>query len=154
MEYNCEKSGHVGKVLEWEYNLIDGNVIQSVSLWGCLKCEKTSTTVWEDFGEYSLDKEPCSEDCDCFGCKARTLQLSTGDANSKSFMSKNKYNKEMDAYKEARRQGIQPGGTTMQKIEAAHKASEALGKPYNGNSMPSAEKITPTLAKTMNELGA
>ena len=154
MEYNCEKSGHVGKVLEWEYNLIDGDVIQGVSLWGCLKCDKTSPTVWENFGEYVVDKEPCSENCNCFGCKARTLQLSTGDANSQSFMSKNKYNKEMDAYKEARRQGIQPGGTTMQKIEAAHKASVALGKPYNGNSMPSAEKITPTLAKTMNELGA
>jgi hypothetical protein len=59
----------------------------------------------------------------------------------------------MDAYKEARRQGIQPGGTTMKKIEAAHKASENLGKPYNGNSMISAEKITPKTATIMKELG-
>ena len=153
MGYNCEKSGHIGKVLEWEYNLVNGDVIQGVSLWGCLECDKTSPTVWEDFGEYSVDKEPCSEDCDCFGCKARTLQLSTGDANSQAVMSKKKYNKEMDAYKHARSQGIQPGGTTMKKIEAAYKASENLGKPYNGNSMISAEKITPKAAQVMKELG-
>jgi hypothetical protein len=41
----------------------------------------------------------------------------------------------------------------MKKIEAAHKASENLGKPYNGNSMISAEKITPKTATIMKELG-
>jgi hypothetical protein len=69
-------------------------------------------------------------------------------------MSNKKFNKELDAYKDARKQGIQPGGTSMAKIEAAVTASERLGKAYDGNSMPSAEKITPTLAKTMRELGA
>ena len=41
----------------------------------------------------------------------------------------------------------------MKKIEAAHKASENLGKPYNGNSMISAEKITPKTATIMKEIG-
>ena len=144
---------HKSKVLEWGYELKDGQMNQHVSLYGCTECDATSPKPFigkEEF--FTIDHSNCQVD-PCFGCKAKGLQLSTGDANSQSFMSKKKYNKEMDAYKEARRQGIQPGGTTMKKIEAAHKASENLGKPYNGNSMISAEKITPKTATIMKEIG-
>ena len=144
---------HKSKVLEWGYELKDGQMNQYVSLYGCTECDATSPKPFPSKEEvFVIDHSNCHID-PCFGCKAKGLQLSTGDANSQSFMSKKKYNKEMDAYKEARRQGIQPGGTTMQKIEAAHKASEALGKPYNGNSMISAEKITTKTAQVMKELG-
>ena len=144
---------HKSKVLEWGYELKDGQMKQYVSLYGCTECDATSPEPFPSKEEvFVIDHSNCDSD-PCFGCKAKGLQLSTGDANSQSFMSKKKYNKEMDAYKEARRQGIQPGGTTMQKIEAAHKASEALGKPYNGNSMISAEKITTKTAQVMKEIG-
>jgi hypothetical protein len=144
---------HKSKVLEWGYELKDGQMKQYVSLYGCTECDATSPEPFPSKEEvFIIDHSNCDSD-PCFGCKAKGLQLSTGDANSQSFMSKKKYNKEMDAYKEARRQGIQPGGTTMQKIEAAHKASEALGKPYNGNSMISAEKITTKTAQVMKEIG-
>ena len=144
---------HKSKVLEWGYELKNGQMNQYVSLYGCTDCDATSPKPFPSKKEvFSIDHSNCDSE-PCFGCKAKGLQLSTGDANSQSFMSKKKYNKEMDAYKEARRQGIQPGGTTMQKIEAAHKASEALGKPYNGNSMISAEKITTKTAQVMKELG-
>lgn len=144
-----QHSSHISKVLEWEF---DEHHNFKPSLYGCVLCDETSEKPFLDEEEIEYDHIDCGEDC--FGCKVRTLELNTGDANSKKNMSNKKFNKELDAYKDARKQGIQPGGTTMAKIEAAHKASEALGKAYDGNSMPSAEKITPTIAKTMNELGA
>lgn len=144
-----QHSSHISKVLEWGF---DENHNFKPSLYGCVLCDATSEKPFLDEEEIEYDHIDCGEDC--FGCKVKTLELNSGDANSKKNMSNKKFNKELDAYKDARKQGIQPGGTTMAKIEAAYKASEALGKAYNGNSMPSAEKITPTIAKTMNELGA
>ena len=89
----------------------------------------------------------------CFGCKVSTLELSTGDANAKKSMSDKKWNAELDAYKQARSEGIQPNGTSMKEIVAAKKASENLGRAYDGNTMPKATKINKTLAGTMNQLG-
>jgi hypothetical protein len=64
------------------------------------------------------------------------------------------FNAELNAYKEARAQGIQPNGTSMAKIQEAVKASEVLGKPYNGNKMPPAKAINKQTAAVMKEIGA
>jgi hypothetical protein len=64
------------------------------------------------------------------------------------------FNAELNAYKEARAQGIQPNGTSMAKIQEAVKASEVLGKPYNGNKMPPAKSINKQTAAVMKEIGA
>lgn len=143
-----QHSSHISKVLEWGFTK-DHNF--KATLWGCVLCDATSETPFRDEEEIEIDHIDCGEDC--FGCKVRTLELNTGDANSQKNMSNKKFNKELDAYKEARKQGIQPGGTTMAKIEAAYQASEKLGKAYDGNSMISAEKITPQVAKVMKEVG-
>ena len=90
----------------------------------------------------------------CFGCKIGTLELSTGDASSGKLMPGKKWNAELDAYKEARKQGIQPAGTSMKAIQEAHKASEALGKAYNAETMPRAQHINKKTATVMKELGA
>lgn len=39
-------------------------------------------------------------------------------------------NKELSAYREARRQGIQPDGTSMKAIDKAVRLSDKFGKPY------------------------
>jgi hypothetical protein len=57
----------------------------------------------------------------CFGCKALTLQINTGDANSRRSMPTKAFNAELDAYKAARAHGIQPAGTSMRKIQEAVK---------------------------------
>lgn len=44
-----------------------------------------------------------------------------------------KWDRELNAYESAVRQGVQPDGTTMPKIEKAMKASEQFGKPYRGD---------------------
>ena len=90
----------------------------------------------------------------CFGCKGLSVQMNAGDADSRRAMPTNKFNKELDAYKEARAQGIQPNGTSMAKIQEAVKASEVLGKPYNGSKMPPAKAINKQTAAVMKEIGA
>lgn len=49
--------------------------------------------------------------------------------------------KDLKAYREARSAGIQPEGTTMDKVNAAKAASKNLGRPYNANTDPPASMI-------------
>ena len=48
---------------------------------------------------------------------------------------------DLAAYETARRNGIQPEGTTVEKVREAEKASKALGRPYDANTMPPANMI-------------
>ncbi len=89
----------------------------------------------------------------CFGCKGLTLSMNAGDASSRKVMSNRKFNAELDAYKDARANGIQPAGTSMRKIQEAVKASETLGRPYDAGKMPPAKHINKKSAEVMKELG-
>ena len=90
----------------------------------------------------------------CFGCKGLSIQMNAGDADSRRAMPTKAFNKELDAYKDARKQGIQPAGTSMKAIQEAHKASEALGKAYDAGTMPKAKDINKKTAAVLKELGA
>jgi len=48
-------------------------------------------------------------------------------------MSSKKWDGELNAYKKAREQGIQPAGTTMKKVQEAIDKSDKAGKAYNAN---------------------
>ena len=87
----------------------------------------------------------------CFGCKGLTLQMNSGDARRD--IPDKKWNAELQAYRDARAQGIQPAGTTMRDIVAAHKASEVLGKAYNADTMPKTKDINQKSATIMKEIG-
>jgi hypothetical protein len=76
----------------------------------------------------------------CFGCKGLTLQMNTGDA--KRDIPDKKWNSELQAYRDARAQGIQPAGTTMRHVQEAHRASEVLGKAYNADTMPKTKEYS------------
>jgi hypothetical protein len=123
-----------------------------VFLWGCTKCDITSSEQLYDIAENFIQKKKCKANCNCFGCKAKGLQLSTGDANGRAAMPRRKWEGELQAYRDARRQGIQPAGTTMEKIVAAEKASENLGRAYNAEKDPNAKTINKKTANVMNEL--
>jgi hypothetical protein len=143
---------HISKVVGWAYELRDGQMNQYVSLYGCTECDATSPKPFVSKEEvYVTDHSNCHLD-PCFGCKAKGLQLSTGDANGRAAMPKRKWEGELQAYRDARRQGIQPAGTTMEKIEAAHKASENLGRAYNAEKDPNAKRIDKKTANVINEL--
>lgn len=62
--------------------------------------------------------------------------------------------KELKSYKDARSAGIQPEGTTMDKINEAKAATKALGRPYNADSDPPARFIaTKKAAQYVNRIG-
>ena len=69
----------------------------------------------------------------CFGCKASTLELGTGDAGRPESMSQKKWNNELNLYKSARDQGIQPEGTSTKQIQKAIDVSNKVGKAFDGN---------------------
>jgi hypothetical protein len=90
----------------------------------------------------------------CFGCKASTLELHPGDAAHMREVPRKKWDAELNAYADARRQGIQPAGTSMKAIKDAHKASENLGKPYDGGTMAPAHRLAnKQVANAMNKMG-
>ena len=77
--------------------------------------------------------------------------MNTGDAGRPDTITNKQLNSELYAYKEARRQGIQPEGTTKKQIEAALKASETLGTAYNAETMGASNKITKKAVKKVKE---
>jgi hypothetical protein len=66
----------------------------------------------------------------CFGCKIGTLVMNAGEANSNLSVSTKKWDKELQAYRDARAQGIQPAGTSTKKIQEAVEISNKTGKAY------------------------
>jgi inhibitor of KinA sporulation pathway (predicted exonuclease) len=150
-----EEDDHITKVLEFDYILEDGDVKEFVKLFGCTKCDATSPTVWAGFGKFKSNSKRhdiLDANCDCFGCKAATLQMNTGDA--KRDVSDKKWTGELQAYRDARAEGIQPAGTTHRHIEEARKASEVLNKAYDANTMPRAKDINKRSAEVLKETGA
>ena len=141
---------HISRVKEWGFN---DNHDFIASLWDCVLCGIESSEPFREEEKVSIDHTHCDSD-PCFGCKAKGLQLNTGDANSQKAMSNKKWNGELDAYRAARAQGIQPEGTSMAAVESAMKASEVMGKAYDANDMTSAKFINKESVSTLTEAGA
>ena len=122
----CE---HVGKVIEWGIN---DKADLVATLFGCTQCDWSSIDMpVADDPEMFHDHDEYVEGC--FTCKIATLQLQTGDANGnmvKNGWTAKKWDGELNAYKDARAQGIQPKSTKMHDIKAAVAASDKLGKAF------------------------
>jgi hypothetical protein len=133
---------HISKVLEWGFTPEHDF---KATLWGCSLCDETQDKPFE-YEDIEIDHTACDEDC--FGCKAKGLQLNTGDAGRP--VSDKKWQGRLKFYKDARNQGIQPAGTHPAQVEAAHKASEILGKAYDAGTMGvRADKVTKSVAEVM-----
>lgn len=61
--------------------------------------------------------------------------------------------RELSAYQALRKDGIQPEGTTMDKIQAARQATERLGRAYNAEKDPPAHMITSKAAAAFVKAG-
>lgn len=139
---------HISRVKEWGFTEAHDFVVTE---YDCLLCGVTSPTPFKNEENIDIDHVNCDDDC--FGCKARTLQLNTGDANSQKAMSNKKWHGELDAYRNARAQGIQPEGTSMAAVQRAVDASEAMGKAYDADVMTSARFIDKKSVSSLNEVG-
>jgi len=140
---------HCTKVLEFGF---DEKMNYKAALYGCSGCDETSLVPFPHTESEEIDSN-CGDEC--FGCKAKNLQLATGDARGDVIASgttQKKWNSELEAYRSARAQGIQPNGTNRKQIEAAHDASERLGSAYDGNTMVQAKKLDKKTAHVMKEL--
>jgi hypothetical protein len=141
---------HISKVLEWGFN---ANHDFIATLWGCVLCDVTTSKPFE-YEDILIDHTQCGEDC--FGCKAKGLQLATGDAAGNivaSGTTQKKWDKELAFYKDARAQGVQPGGTGRKDVEKALDASAVLNKAYNAEKMPKATNINKETVSVMKEIG-
>ena len=138
---------HISKVLEWGFTPEHDFL---ATKWGCVLCDETGENPFPDLDTVEIDHTQCGDDC--FGCKARGLQLNVGDAARD--ISDKKWNGELKAYRDARAQGMQPAGTTHRDIQAAYTASETLGKAYNSETMPKTKDITKKSTEVLKELGA
>jgi hypothetical protein len=69
----------------------------------------------------------------CFGCKLGTLQLSPGDAAANKAMPQKKWDAELNAYSAARKEGIQPAGTSLRAVQDARTKSDKAGKAFDAN---------------------
>lgn len=141
---------HISKVLEWGFSA-DHNF--EATLWGCVLCDVTADKPFE-YEEILIDHTACDDDC--FGCKAKGLQLATGDAAGNIIASgttQKKWDKELAFYKEARAQGVQPEGTNRKAIEKALDASAVLNQAYDAGRMPKAKDINKETVAVMKEIG-
>ena len=142
---------HQSKVLEW---ILDDKYNQVPSLYECLSCKERYESIPVVVEEPSEHSQHTRFIDGCFGCKVRTLELNTGDAGrADAKMSQRKWDKELYAYEDARKQGIQPAGTSMEAIRAAHNASDTLGAAYNADVMPSTDKITKSSIEGLKHTG-
>jgi hypothetical protein len=80
--------------------------------------------------------------------------MNAGDASSQKQTSNKKWEGELEAYRRARSEGIQPSGTSMKKIQEARRASDAMGKAYDANTMPNTNLIQNKTVAKLNEVGA
>lgn len=53
-------------------------------------------------------------------------------ANGQDYTAQRKADKELDSYRSARAEGIQPAGTQTHQIEQAHRISDASGVAFQG----------------------
>jgi hypothetical protein len=144
---NCS---HIGRVKKWGFTKAHDF---KVTLYDCLLCGIESKVPFKEEEKIDIDHVNCDDNC--FRCKAKSLQLNTGDANSQKQMSNKKWNGELDAYRAARAQGIQPAGTSMAHIKAAVEASDTMGKAFDADTAgTTAQSITKESIASLTEVGA
>lgn len=139
---------HISRVKEWGFDEAHNF---KVTKYDCLLCELTSPVPFKDEEDIDIDHTGCDDDC--FACKVRTLELNTGDANSQKTMSNKKWHGELDAYRAARSEGIQPAGTSIKQIQEARRASDVMGKAFDANTMGSTEIIQNKTVSKLKEVG-
>lgn len=124
---------HVGRVVRWGVN--DKTDLVPV-LWGCTLCDEVSDSMLESESDYSVHEHATYVD-GCFACKIQTLQLATGDAAGglvANGWTNKKWDAELQLYRDARAQGIQPSGTSTAKIRRAMDISDKAGKAWDASS--------------------
>lgn len=140
---------HITRVKTWGFTKTHDFLVTE---YDCILCGAISQVPFKDEEKIDIDHANCDDSC--FKCKAQTLQLNTGDASSQKQTSNKKWEGELEAYRKARSQGIQPAGTTLKSIKEAERASDSMGTAYNANTMPDTNIIQNKTVSKLKEVGA
>lgn len=111
---------HVTKVLKFK---LDENANWVIGEYGCTMCDIVSPDPFETEERESEHSTHVVYVEGCFACKAATLSVQ--DLHIKAISHAN--DRELTAYRDARKQGIQPASTKMKDIQAAVRVSDATG---------------------------
>ena len=144
------KCEHIAKVVTWGVDR-EQNCKSVVLLYGCTKCDET-WNVLPDLDRTEVIHTHVEYVEGCFACKIKTLELGTGDAGRVDSMPQKKLDKELSDYRDARRQGIQPAGTSRKHIEEAKRASDIAGIAFNAETMGPAKTMTKEKAAHLKTL--
>ena len=71
----------------------------------------------------------------CFGCKVLGLQVNRTALRVDGIPTAKAHDKELQSYYDALKQGIEPVSTKKKDIDAAVKASNEVGRAFDGNTM-------------------
>lgn len=119
---------HVTKVLEWGVDQKSGDF--HIALWGCTNCDETFTVLPDKPAEEKVEHV---FDCECFGCKARSIRVAYSGIGGGDATTQKKWDKNLDLYRAARAQGIEPVGTKPSQVMAAIKQSEKTGTAFKAS---------------------
>ena len=72
---------------------------------------------------------------ECLRAKATRVAYSSS-ATGWDLTRQKKWDAELQAYRDARAEGIQPAGTSMRKIDEAKKISDHIGRPFDASAAP------------------
>lgn len=130
---------------------LNKNSLWEATGYDCLSCDWTGKTPPKD--DIYIPHAHKEYVDGCFACKIKTLELSTGDANSARQIGQSNWDSENEFYASAVRQGINPDGLARHEVEAAFEASEKLGVAYDADTSPlEANQITPETVEVMREV--
>lgn len=75
-----------------------------------------------------------TQTCRSYGecCRNANIKTAALDPNGFTREREKRWFGELDAYNSARKEGIEPNGTTQHAVDEARRISDMTGKPYNG----------------------
>ena len=114
----------------------DGFMNYIAKEYSCTLCGKKFTKIPAEKKVVSAHDSHKQFVVDCFGCKIKTLQFATGDANGSVIASgttQKKNTAELDAYQSAVKQGIQPNSTRTKDVQKAIDISNKTGIAFDAS---------------------
>lgn len=126
------KCDHVAKVLSWTVDTSIATAPLIPGLWGCTRCDETFTSAPESSSDW-VEKDHSNCDDSCFSCKARSLKVAYCGIGGGDATTQKNWDKNLDAYRAAKAQGIQPKSTRASAIQAAVMQSDKTGVAFKAS---------------------
>ena len=120
---------HITKVVEWSVDTTKPDAPLVVGLWGCTLCDETFTELPEVVESERVEIEH-DYSCECFACRVKSIKVAYCGIGGGDATAQKKWDRNLDLYRKARAQGIQPTGTSQSKVMAAIKQSEKTGTAF------------------------